>query len=636
MSGRPPKAAGIPLTDEERFRRLLLLAADRYWAQDAAFRFTEVVGTGVVPIGQLLGKLRWEIDGFLPLSGSWDAHRQQLEAHEPFHDFVYMRRLPGLPDAWISISGEPLFDANGDFAGYHGTSRDITQPVLAERALRESEERFRSLTELSSDWYWEQDAQLRFTMPSGNAAARRFMGPEAVGRCRWELPGAAPVEGTWDDHRRVIEGRQAFRDFVYVRDMPDGRRHYISVSGEPVFAADGAFLGYRGTSRDVTQAVLDQRALRESEERFRSLALLSSDWYWEQDAQLRFVEPSVNPSAQRFVGGGSVGLRRWEVPGAATLEGSWDAHRAQIEAHQPFRDFVYIRDMADGRRHYLSVSGEPVFGADGRFAGYRGTASDVTERINQQREILRLNADLEERVRLRTAQLEAANHELQAFGYSIAHDLRAPLATIDGFSQVLETTLAPTADARSRHLLARIRNAVRHMGDLADGLLALANLSREELRSEPVDIAVLARSAFEVCCGSDPRRQVDLQVPDSLPAVGDPRLLSQALGNLLGNAWKFTGHTTGARIEIGRTEHGGQPAFFVRDNGAGFDMAHAGKLFEAFHRLHTRAEFEGTGIGLAIVHRIVARHGGRVWAEAEPGKGACFWFTLPDERQRAP
>jgi len=150
-----------------------------------------------------------------------------------------------------------------------------------------------------------------------------------------------------------------------------------------------------------------------------------------------------------------------------------------------------------------------------------------------------------------------------------------------------------------------------------------------------VDIADLARTAFELCCQSDPTRQVEVEIPASLPAVGDPRLLAQALANLLGNAWKFTGHTDGARIEVGRAEHGGQLAFFVRDNGAGFDMAHAGKLFEAFQRLHTRAEFDGTGIGLAIVHKIVARHGGRVWAEATPGQGACFWFTLPDERRRA-
>jgi signal transduction histidine kinase len=254
----------------------------------------------------------------------------------------------------------------------------------------------------------------------------------------------------------------------------------------------------------------------------------------------------------------------------------------------------------------------------------------VSERITAQREVLRLNAELEARVHQRTAQLESANKELEAFSYSIAHDLRAPLGAIDGFSQVLAQHAAITLDDKSRHYLQRIRHCVRQMGELTDGLLALANLSRASLRCEPVDLAVMVRAAIVACRDSAPEREVELSVPHALPAQGDPRLLQQVVGNLVANAWKFTAGVCGARIEVGATHDAARgQVYFVRDNGAGFDMAYASRLFEAFHRLHTAAEFEGTGIGLAIVHKIITRHGGTIWAHAAPQQGAAFYFTLP-------
>ncbi|RZJ02784.1 MAG: hypothetical protein EOO54_26165 [Haliea sp.] len=254
---------------------------------------------------------------------------------------------------------------------------------------------------------------------------------------------------------------------------------------------------------------------------------------------------------------------------------------------------------------------------------------DVTERVNAQREILRLNVELEGRVRQRTAELEAANRELESFSYSIAHDLRAPLGSIDGFSQMLEQAAGGVLDERGQHYLRRIRAGVRHMGELTDGLLALSSLSRASLRREEVDLAVLAQEALAALREQAPGREVEVQLAASLPALGDPRLLAQVMGNLVGNAWKFTAHTPAARIEIGSMPgEDGQQVYTVRDNGAGFDMAHAAKMFEAFNRMHTASEFEGTGIGLAIVHKIVLRHGGRIWAQSAVQRGACFYFTL--------
>ncbi len=277
--------------------------------------------------------------------------------------------------------------------------------------------------------------------------------------------------------------------------------------------------------------------------------------------------------------------------------------------------------------------GEAEWDAQGRVRRMQGACQDITEirRLAKQAHDAagRMTAELEEQVARRTAQLAAANKELEAVAYSIAHDLRAPLGSIEGFSQALEQGAAASLDERCRHYLRRIRAGVRQMGELTDGLLALASLSRASLRHEPVDLAGLARAAAVHCRDYAPSRAVDVVIAPTLPATGDARLLAQVMAHLIGNAWKFTAGAADARIEVGmETGQAGQPVYFVRDNGAGFDMAYAARLFEAFHRLHPVGAFEGNGIGLAIVHKIVTRHGGTVWAEAAVQQGACLRFVL--------
>jgi light-regulated signal transduction histidine kinase (bacteriophytochrome) len=231
-------------------------------------------------------------------------------------------------------------------------------------------------------------------------------------------------------------------------------------------------------------------------------------------------------------------------------------------------------------------------------------------------------------VRLRTTELEASNTELEAFVYTVAHDLRAPLRSIDGFSRILLEDCGDRLHPEEKGHLERVRTATQHMGHLIESMLQLSRLNRSELRRTTVNISALAQGVFADLQRQDPDRRVTAVVAPDLVAQADPALIHSVLENLLGNAWKFTSKTAEARIELGCSKQDSVPTFFVHDNGAGFNMAYRGKLFGVFQRLHRNDEFPGTGVGLASVQRIIHRHQGRVWAESEPGNGASFFFTL--------
>jgi PAS domain S-box-containing protein len=300
----------------------------------------------------------------------------------------------------------------------------------------------------------------------------------------------------------------------------------------------------------------------------------------------------------------------------------------RVARGEAVKHYETSRVTKDGRIIDVSLTVSPIRDAAGNVTGASTVARDITERKRAEEEIKELNAALERRVAERTAELTAANKELEAFSYSVSHDLRAPLRAMDGFCQALQEDYADRLDLQGKTYLGRVRAASQRMDQLVEGILGLSRTARSEMRRETVNLSSIAHSVARELEAANPRRHVELVVAPGLLGYADANLIRVVLQNLLANAWKFTGKHPQARIEVGSVEHEGETAYFVRDDGAGFDMRYAQKLFGAFQRLHTPSEFEGTGIGLATLQRIIHRHGGRVWAEGEVEKGATVYFTL--------
>ena len=288
-----------------------------------------------------------------------------------------------------------------------------------------------------------------------------------------------------------------------------------------------------------------------------------------------------------------------------------------------------LRTEASGETRILQTIKVPLPLPGAAKLAVLGVAVDITEHKQAQEEIRRLNAGLEQRVAERTAQLEEANRELESFAYSVSHDLRAPLRAVNGFSRILLEDYGDRLDDEGRRLAGVISSEGQRMGGLIDALLAFSRLGRQAVAQEKVEMNEVAREAFAEAAAEAGERAVAFRPGDLPPAAGDRTLLRQVLVNLFSNAVKFTRDRADAAVEIGGRIEAGEAVYWVRDNGAGFDPRYADKLFGVFQRLHRQDEFTGTGVGLAVVQRIVQRHGGRIWAESAPGAGATFFFSLP-------
>jgi len=505
---------------------------------------------------------------------------------------------------------------------------------------------FQSLTRLSCDWYWQIDRQFRFTeiSPSGTDK-RKSLPVDFIGKTRWEIDDSARNQSAWVLHRTQLERREIFRDFEYERVDSDGKLAVLCISGEPTWDPQGNFTGYRGVGTDISVRRQAETTLRASEARCHAVVAALTEGVILRDAEGRIID--CNASAERFYG---KTLR--QMKGLTSVAPNWQVLR-EDESPMPEEEWpsvlarrtclpqtgVVIRYLKpDSSELWALVNLQPLFdGSASTPSGFVSTITDISDRKRARAEIVRLNVELENRVLRRTAQLEAVNLELEAFSYSVAHDLRAPLSAIDGFSVLLQKRLPAESGERASHLLARIRNGVQRMGELTDGLLSLAHLSHASLSKVDVDLSAEAASVIRRCAESEPGRVVQTMVDSGMRVLADIFLLRQILENLIANAWKFTLKKLCAEISVGqKVGVNGQAVYFVKDNGVGFDMACADKLFGSFHRLHSKEEFPGSGIGLATVHRIIDRHGGKVWADSSVDEGSTFYFTLDRDQATPP
>ena len=404
----------------------------------------------------------------------------------------------------------------------------------------------------------------------------------------------------------------------------DGTEFPIEISLSPLETEDGTLVS--SAIRDITERKLIEEKMLLGEERFRLLIQGVKDY------AILMLDPegrvaSWNMGAERIKGYtaeeivGQHFSRFYSPEDVAAGEPARELAMAQLQGS--FENEGW-RVRKDGSRFWADVVVSAILGPNGELRGFSKVTRDITDRKRAEDEVRALN----ESARRHAAQLEAVNHELEAFSYSVSHDLRAPLRSIDGFSSALMEDYADKLDEQGHEPLAAHPRGHSTHGPVDRRPYTLAFVTRSEIHTEQVDLSALANTVLAECRKADPDREVECVVQDRVVGRGDPLLLRTVLENLLGNAWKFTGKQQQAKIEFGSTGEDGEAVYFVRDNGAGFDMTYRKKLFGAFQRLHAAADFPGTGVGLATVQRIIHRHGGRVSAEGAEGKGATFSFTL--------
>lgn len=552
----------------------------------------------------------------------------QLRERDPLLPTQYERRHVTKDGQVINVEviGQPF-----QFGGQPARliiAQDITERQRAQQALAESEARYRQIFALTPlPMFLRHESKLNF-IEVNDACLKMY------GYTREEMLCMSALD------IQTPDGRELYMEGVGVRSsdvVEHLQKQHMSKSGEildvEIYSYPAPVAGEKVRLvlvRDMRDQLRMERLLRDNEARLRAIAdnVPAVIAFFDDKCQLQYS---------------NIAFDRWFGP--ARLDFSKKVLRVEQEVSSygdPFQSLleqVLKGDEISTERKLDTRVGErtvqltlvPHVADDGAVAGVHLMGYDLTDFRGAEAEVRSLNAELEQRVEQRTRALAAANRELESFSYSVSHDLRAPLRTIDGFSRILLDEYAAKLDVAGRDYLERVRAGSQRMESLIDDLLELARVTRRELQTGVCNLTDLVHEITAELTAGDPGRKVKITVTPDMMVVADPGLLRIVLDNLLRNAWKFTSLKPTAVIEVGCTDTGEERTYFVRDNGAGFEMAYADKLFGAFQRLHSEAEFQGTGVGLALVQRVIRRHGGQIWAEAEPDQGATFYFTLPGQ-----
>lgn len=537
-------------------------------------------------------------------------------------------------DLVIQSSGSYIKDNIGKPIGIVAVNRDVTHFKKSEKALKVSEEKYRNLFNTMSQGVVYQDAEGKII--SCNPAAERVLGltiDQMQGRTssdpRWKAIHEDGTDFTGDTHpsmQALKTGKKVRNVIMGVFNPKNDDYTWININAIPQFKS-GEKKPYQvyTTFEDITQIELAEKALKKSEERYRlaqqAAEIGSWDWNivtddleWSEtiEPMFGFKKGKFDKTYEAFLDCIHPDDRQFVI----------DSVNDCLEKNKEY-DIEHRIIWPNGSVHWVRETGDVIRDKDGKPVRMLGIVQEITDFKKNEEQIKKLNESLWQY----TIRLEAANKEVEAFSYSVSHDLRAPLRSIDGFSQALLEDYADKLDEIGIDYLNRVRNASQRMGQLIDSMLQLSRLSRKEMHIENVDMTELSMDIINKFRKEDSSRNVDFKVQDNLIIRGDKNLIQILLENLLGNAWKFTSKRSNAKIEFGENKKKNEIVFFIKDNGAGFDAKYADKLFVPFQRLHDD-EFPGDGIGLGIVSRIIRRHGGQIWAEGEVGKGAIFYFRL--------
>ena len=567
---------------------------------------------------KLIGKIIW--DEFPEIANSsFATAAQQALAQQitvDLEDFY-----PSF-NAWFEIHFYPVED------GLSVYFRNITERKLAEEALQQREAELRLITNTVPVLISFVDAEQHYRF--NNRVYEEWFGysaTEVYGKHVREVLGELAYDTVRPHIERALAGqRVTFEDQVPYRE---GGTRYVHVTYIPQFGSQENAEGFVVLVADITARKQSEDALRESEQRFRHLADAAPMLIWMSgpDKLRHYFNQSwldfTGRTIEQELGNGWI-----EGVHPDDFQRCLNTYVTAFNACQNFEMDYRLRRFDDEYRCILDA-GVPRFTPDGEFLGYIGSCVEIHDRKQTEAEIQQLNESLEYRVKERTAQLEAANKELESFSYSVSHDLRAPLRHITGFLDLLQKRMGTTLlDETSQRYLTIIAEAAKQAGTLIDELLAFSRMGRIEMRYTMINMEQLVREVKGELT-SDKGRTIHWHIEPLLEVQGDPAMIRLVLRNLIGNAVKYTKMRAQAEVVIGSTCNEHEIIFFVQDNGTGFDMRYVHKLFGVFQRLHNDPQFEGTGVGLANVQRIIHRHGGRVWAEGVVGCGATFYFSLP-------